>query len=232
MGQQQRARPLVAERLEQRLQARARARVDQHVVDLPAPDHALATEVHEIDHAHGGERPSWALVVAVSAAVGGLGGRRDHRAATPSVRLVGSVGVRGSAARSLDLGSAARAASGSRPRRRLGRVLGARLLEPRPRSHSGRSARLVELRRRALEPRPTSRARRRPRASNGVVTSSRRDRPSTRRRWRGSSGVGSLGEALGGGLGQREQLAGRARGRRRRSGGARPRSGRCRRRGP
>jgi hypothetical protein len=54
MGEQQRARPFVTERIEQCLKARARAGVDQHVAHLPAPDHALATEVHEVDHAHGG----------------------------------------------------------------------------------------------------------------------------------------------------------------------------------
>jgi hypothetical protein len=52
VGEQQRSGPLVAQRLQQRLQAGAGPGVDQHVVDLPAPDHARVAEMHEVDHAH------------------------------------------------------------------------------------------------------------------------------------------------------------------------------------
>ena len=57
VGQQHRAWPLVAQRVQQDRQRRARPWVDQHVVHLPAPDHALATEVHDIDYAHGETNP-------------------------------------------------------------------------------------------------------------------------------------------------------------------------------
>ena len=50
--QQQRARLLVAERVEQRVDARLRAGVDEHVVDLPAADDVLAAEVVDVDWSH------------------------------------------------------------------------------------------------------------------------------------------------------------------------------------
>ena len=79
VGQQQRAWPPVAERLEQGRQARGRARIDQHVIDLPAADHALATEVHEVDQAHA---PS--LAIAGLLVLGG----RDRGGRSPAVTSV------------------------------------------------------------------------------------------------------------------------------------------------
>ncbi len=62
VGQQQRARTLVAERLEQPVQARCRPRIDQHIADLPAADHALASEVLEIEHTRLGNREHLGLL--------------------------------------------------------------------------------------------------------------------------------------------------------------------------
>jgi hypothetical protein len=54
MGEQQRPRlEALAKGIQQRRQAGARPGIDQHIIDLPATDHALAAEVHEINHAHG-----------------------------------------------------------------------------------------------------------------------------------------------------------------------------------
>ena len=49
--QKQRRRALVAERLEQGVQARGRSGVDQDVSDLPAADDALAPQVNDVDQA-------------------------------------------------------------------------------------------------------------------------------------------------------------------------------------
>ncbi len=54
MGQQQRPRALVAERLEEGLQRGLRPRVDQRVADLPAADHVRPPEVHDVYDAHRG----------------------------------------------------------------------------------------------------------------------------------------------------------------------------------
>src|SRR5829696_1428061 len=55
VGEQDRARPLVAERLQQRLLRRLRARVDEHPFDVPAADDLLVAQVPGVDRAHGAE---------------------------------------------------------------------------------------------------------------------------------------------------------------------------------
>ena len=50
--EQQRARGLAAQGVHERVRAGLRTRVDEHVADLPAADHALAAEVLYIDLAH------------------------------------------------------------------------------------------------------------------------------------------------------------------------------------
>ena len=52
VGQQQGTWRLAAAGLQQRLQRRLRARVDQHAVDLPAADHVLAAHVPDVDRPH------------------------------------------------------------------------------------------------------------------------------------------------------------------------------------
>ena len=52
VGQQQRTRSLIAERRQQRRQAGRRPRIDEHVADLPAADHALAPQVQTVDQSH------------------------------------------------------------------------------------------------------------------------------------------------------------------------------------
>ena len=52
MRQEQALRALAADRGEQRLLARLRARVDQPAVDLPAADDVLVAEVHDVDGSH------------------------------------------------------------------------------------------------------------------------------------------------------------------------------------
>jgi hypothetical protein len=55
VGEQQGSRPQVAETLQQAWQCGLRTGVDQHVVDLPASDHALAAEMTDVDQP---QRPS------------------------------------------------------------------------------------------------------------------------------------------------------------------------------
>jgi hypothetical protein len=50
--QQQRARLLVAERVEQRVDAGLGTGIEDHVVDLPRADHVFAALVADVDRAH------------------------------------------------------------------------------------------------------------------------------------------------------------------------------------
>ncbi len=52
MRQQQRARLLVAERVEQRVGGRLRPGIDDDVVDLPGADDVLETLMEDVDRAH------------------------------------------------------------------------------------------------------------------------------------------------------------------------------------
>jgi hypothetical protein len=52
VGEQQCRRPRVPQPLQQCVERRARTAVDDHVAIEPGPDHAWATEVHEIDDPH------------------------------------------------------------------------------------------------------------------------------------------------------------------------------------
>ena len=52
VGEQQRARLGAVQRRQQRLLGHARARIDQHAVDLPAADHLLAPLVQHVDRPH------------------------------------------------------------------------------------------------------------------------------------------------------------------------------------
>ena len=209
--------------------------IDQHVAHLPAPDHALATEVHEVDHAHGGSaarrwpsevgdwRPARRRDPIASAARPGADGSRRPDSASARARhatVLDLVDAGGS-------GSLLRGAAPARLRRRLGLLL---LLVGSLGGACSSAAAGVE-----LAPRGSG-LRRPPRRAPlvlgrlGVLDRSAAARPRRRgRRRRGRAPRPR--EALGRGLGQRQQLPARSR-RRRRSAGARPRSGRCRHPGP
>jgi hypothetical protein len=52
VGQRDRARPLVAERFEQRVHARCRPAVDQHIADLEHAHHALMPELADVNRSY------------------------------------------------------------------------------------------------------------------------------------------------------------------------------------
>ena len=93
VGEQQRARPLTAERVQQRRQARRRARIDEHVADLPDPITRGRPRCIDVDESH--PRRSALRLRAGRVRIVGIQPRQDGRAlrvglASRFARLVGS----------------------------------------------------------------------------------------------------------------------------------------------